>query len=294
MRNKVLGIAGLLAAMITTHAAAAEFTAKDLAAEEGKFAAYSVKNGMRAAFIEFFADDSLLLRPDPVDGRTYMRAQAEPAIVLDWKSQITVLSASGDLGMSTGPSKVMSKTDPKLPPSFGQFFSVWQKQKNGDWRVLLDHGISPGNSIAPDIPLAAYDLAPAAASPSAVAAYGGEARFVARTTEAGADKAYAESVTNQTRLIRAGRVPIDGTVAIGQYLKSIEGKWTWEALKQGASKANDFAYALGTYSWQPAEGPEQKGHYIRVWSRDLKADPNRWILAGEILTPRPPAPVKKS
>lgn len=292
MRKNVLGIVGLLAAMITTHAGAAEFTAKDLAAEEGKFAAYSVKNGMRAAFIEFFADDSILLRPDPVDGRTYMRAQTEPPIVLDWKSQITVLSASGDLGMSTGPSKVLSKTDPNLPPSFGQFFSVWQKQKNGDWRVLLDHGISHGNNMAPDIHLAAYDLAPAATPEPAVAANGGEARFVARTAEGGASKAYAESVTNQTRLIRAGRVPIDGTVAIGQYLKTVEGKWTWETLKQGASKANDFAYSLGTYRWQPPEGAEQKGHYIRVWTRDLKADPNRWILAGEVLTPRPPPPAK--
>ena len=178
MRKVVIGIAGLLAAMIGTHAAAAEFTAKDLAAEEGKFAAYSVKNGMRAAFIEFFADDSLLLRPDPVDGRTYMRAQSDPPIILDWKSQITVLSASGDLGMSTGPSKVMSKTDPNLAPSFGQFFSVWQKQKNGDWRVLLDHGISHGNNMAPDIPLTAYDLAPAATKAPAVAADSGEARFV--------------------------------------------------------------------------------------------------------------------
>ncbi len=289
MRKAVLGLAGILAAMITSHANTAEFTAKDLAAEEGKFAAFSVKNGMRAAFIEFFADDSVLLRPDPVNGQTHMRAATDPPIVLDWKSQITVMSASHDLGMSTGPSKVLSKTDPSTPPSYGQFFSVWQKQKNGDWKVLLDHGIGHGNSLAPDLPLAAYDLVPASGAP-AVAGDSGEKRFVLRTAEIGAAKAYAESVTNQTRLIRGGRVPIDGSAAIGEYVKTIEGKWTWQTLKEATSKANDFAYSLGTYSWQPAEGAAQKGHYIRVWTRDAKTSAGRWILAGEVLTPRPPPP----
>lgn len=293
MRKAFSGLVGMLVAMMTSQANAAEFTAKDLAAEEGKFAAFSVKNGMRAAFIEFFADDSVLLRPDPVDGRPYMRAATDPPIVLDWKSQITVMSASHDLGMSTGPSKVLSKTDPSAPPSYGQFFSVWQKQKNGDWKVLLDHGIGHGTSPAPDIPLAAYDLAPAPAGAPAVTGDGGnsgERRFVARTAEVGAGRAYAESITNQTRLIRAGRVPIDGSAAIVEYVKTIEGKWTWETLKEATSKAHDFAYSLGTYNWQPAEGAAQKGHYIRVWTRDVKTNAGRWTLAGEILTPRPPPP----
>lgn len=288
MRKAVFGLVSVLAAAMTSHVAAAEFTAKDLAAEEGKFAAWSVKNGMRAAFIEFFADDSILLRPDPVDGRPYMRAATDPPIVLDWKSQITVLSASGDLGMSTGPSTVLSKTDPNLPRSFGQFFSVWQKQKNGDWRVLLDHGIGHGTDAAPDKPLAAYNLA--YANTKAAGEKSAEAQFASRTAEVGAGKAYAEAVTEQTRLIRAGRVPIDGIAAIGDYVKTIEGKWSWESLKQGTSKANDFAYSLGTYSWQPPEGALQKGHYIRVWTRDSKTDSGRWTLAGEVLTPRPPPP----
>ena len=43
-------------ATMVASASAGEFTAKDLANEEGKFAAFSVKNGMRAAFLEFFGD----------------------------------------------------------------------------------------------------------------------------------------------------------------------------------------------------------------------------------------------
>ncbi|MEP7156797.1 MAG: hypothetical protein ABI905_13550 [Betaproteobacteria bacterium] len=269
-------------ALAANAASAAEFTAKDLAAEEGKFAAYSVKHGMRDAFVEFFADDSVLLRPDPVEGRPFMRARTNPPIVLDWKSQITVLSASRDIGMSTGPSIVNAKGQ---PTSYGQFFSIWQKQKNGDWRVLLDHGISHGEKAAPDTPLDARDLpaGPVAASTGDDA----EMRFAARTADAGVAIAYAEAVTDRTRLLRVDSVPIQGVAAINALAKNMEGKWTWETLKKGTSQAHDFLYVLGKYKRQTGAGPAQQGHFIRVWIQDTQSGVARWTLAGEVLTPRP-------
>ena len=56
--HKYILFAATLCTVMITSAFAAEFTAVDLAKEEGKFAAYSVKNGMRAAFLEFFAAQS--------------------------------------------------------------------------------------------------------------------------------------------------------------------------------------------------------------------------------------------
>jgi len=283
----VCSFALALTLVISTSATrAAEFTAKDLAAEEGKFAAYSVKNGMRDAFVEYFADNSVILRPDPVEGRPYMRARTNPPIVLDWKSQITVLSASRDIGMSTGPSIVTSKTDPAEPPSYGQFFSIWQKQQSGEWRVLIDHGISHGDSPAPDTPLYALDLVPGPGT--AIPGDDAETRFAKRTQEAGAGKAYAEAIGDHTRLLRDETKPFDGAAAIQAYVRTINGKWSWETLKKGASQAGDFIYVLGSYIWQPATGAAQKGYYMRVWVREGKGGVARWTLAGEILTPRPP------
>jgi len=273
-------------AMIAASAAAAEFTAKDLAAEEGKFAAYSVKHGMRAAFLEFFADQSWLLRPEPVDAKTWLRARPDPAIVLDWKSQRTVRTASGDLGFSTGPWLLRNKTDPSAPATHGQFFSVWQKQKNGDWKVFIDHGISHGPTATPDVlpgtPLVALDLKaqkPAATTPADDA----EQQFIARGSAA-----YADVITPRTRLLREGQFPIDGMAAIGEYLKSQQGQWSWTVKLQGASRANDFAYAVGNFTWQPKEGATRKGQYVRVWVREASgATPPRWTLAAEVLTPEP-------
>ena len=276
--------------MVVPAAAGAPFGAADLAAEEGKFAAWSVRHGMRDAFVEFFADDSILLRPDPVNGRDYMRAQANPPIVLDWRSSLAVLSASGDLGMSTGPWVSTSKADPAAPAGHGQFFSVWQRQSTGQWKVLIDHGISH-DKPATEAKLAAYDLTgQAAAAPAGDA----EAGFAARTVAASAAVAYAEASTDRPRLLRNGRQPINGTAAIATYLQSVPGSWRWQPVKQGASKAGDFAYALGTYTWQATDGAKQQGHYIRVWVRDAGVDSKRWKLAAEVLTPRPPAPAPKA
>ena len=281
-----------LAMLVSPAAMGAVFTAKDVASEEGKFAAYSVKNGMRAAFIEFFAEKSWLLRPELVDAQAWLATRSDPAIILDWKSQRTILSASGELGYSTGPSIIRDKKNPAAPASHGQFFSVWQKQKGGEWKVLVDHGIAHGPTETPeklsDAPLIAIDM------PSLKAAAGGtvedpEQQFIARTVNAG--DAYAATVSPRTRLLRADQLPIDGVKAIGEYLKANETQWAWTVKLQGASQAGDFVYAVGNVAWRTREGALKNGQYVRVWVRESDAEPGkaRWSLAGEVVTPQPPA-----
>ena len=135
-----LCISTLSAAMVTANSAGA-FTAKDLANEEAKFAAYSVKNGMRAAFLEFFAAQSWLLRPDMVDAQAWIRGRPDPPIVLDWKSQSTILSASGDKTV-----RIWNTTDGKMVKELGKArggqFKDWLHavsfSADGRWLVAAD------------------------------------------------------------------------------------------------------------------------------------------------------------
>jgi ketosteroid isomerase-like protein len=291
LRQVCAATAVAMTALTTSASASAanSFSAADLAAEEAKFAAYSVQHGMRDAFVEFFATDSILLRPDPVNGREFMKARQNPPIRLDWKSQLAILSASGDLGLSTGPWTSTSNTDPAAPNSHGQFFSVWQKQVDGSWKVLIDHGISHGNNAAPDRPLRALDLAKVKSKLAKTPASDPEKEFALATSARGAADAYLAAISEQTRLLRDERAPIDGRRAIDAYLKSVPGSWQWQPLKQGESAAGDFAYTLGTWSHRTPAGINTQGHYIRVWVRDLAAQPGRWQLGAEVLTIRPPS-----
>lgn len=282
-----LSCAALLAtAMINSYAAEAP-RADALAAEESRFAAHSVAHGMRDAFVEFFAGDSVLLRPDPVNGREYMKAQKNPPIVLDWKSRLVVVSGSGELGLSTGPWKSTSKANPTEPASFGQFFSIWQKQKDGAWKVLMDHGISHGNSEAPAQQLRSIDLPDTGKGSRRGVTDDPERQFIAAATRDTAD-AYRQFSGNHTRLLREQRAPIDGAAAIATYLKSQTGQWTWRPGRQAASTAGDFSYTLGTWTHRSPAGLQSQGHYIRVWIADSAAPSAKWTLAAEILTPRAP------
>ncbi|MBL8512383.1 MAG: hypothetical protein JNJ55_00205, partial [Betaproteobacteria bacterium] len=89
-------VALTLAACQSPGPAAPKFDARALAGEEAKFAAHSMQHGMQPAFVEFMAPGSILLRPNPVDGREFMKKRPNPPIDLDWKSAFTILSASSE------------------------------------------------------------------------------------------------------------------------------------------------------------------------------------------------------
>ena len=287
--HKYILFAATLCTVMITSAFAAEFTAVDLAKEEGKFAAYSVKNGMRAAFLEFFAAQSWLLRREPVDAQDWIRGRPDPPIVLDWRSQHTILSASRDLGFSTGPSIYHSKADPKAPAAHGEFFSVWQKQQNGEWKLFIDHGISHGAGATPDAlpttPLIALDLV--AVKPGSPA-YDAEKDFIERSGKVGSAAAYFDSVTSHTTFLREGLLPISGKGVV-EFVNAKDGKWAWSPKIQGISRAGDFAYVVGSYSGTTRNGETANGQYVRVWIRDARNDAQaRWTIAGDVMTPQPP------
>ena len=74
--------------------------------------------------------------------------------------------------------------------------------------------------LAHHAPLVALDLK-AEAIAAAAPADDAERQFIAR----GRTAAYEDVITSRTRLLREGQYPIDGTAAIGEYLKSQDGQW---------------------------------------------------------------------
>src|SRR5688572_11882162 len=79
------------------------------AAAEPAFAAHSVREDMRAAFLGAFAADGVFVRGGWIVSNDFLRDRPAPAIVLDWRPQYVEVAQSGDLGLSTGPSRITSK-----------------------------------------------------------------------------------------------------------------------------------------------------------------------------------------
>ncbi len=108
---------------------------------EKKFYQTGQEKGTRAAFLEFLAEDGIVFRPGPVNGKESWGKRPESGLDLVWEPTFAAMSRSADFGYDTGPAKWRAKkTDPAFT-GYGHFISIWKKQNDGSWKVALDCGI---------------------------------------------------------------------------------------------------------------------------------------------------------
>ncbi len=140
-RLMVIGTAAILAACTAAPPAGEMATTRSTGATivelESRFAATSRTHGARAAFLEFLADDSIVLQPGPVWGRAAWESNEDLPGTLDWSPDRAEISSDGDLGFSTGP-WTLTPVKPG-PIAEGRYLTVWKKLPAG-WRVVFDGG----------------------------------------------------------------------------------------------------------------------------------------------------------
>ncbi|MCM2317009.1 MAG: nuclear transport factor 2 family protein [Thermoanaerobaculia bacterium] len=94
-----------------------------------------------AKFASFLADETIFFGSKGV-----MRGKAEvaqgwkrffegPAAPFAWGPEKVEVLASGTLAMSSGP-----VSDPESDKRVGTFNSVWRREKDGTWKIVLDNG----------------------------------------------------------------------------------------------------------------------------------------------------------
>jgi ketosteroid isomerase-like protein len=116
------------------------------------FSEMSAREGMQKAFIYNFADSGVMLRDNgyPINGRqsliTMFSGRTDSSFSLIWKPVFEKIAASGDLGYTYGYYKRTLKSTGEV--SQGTYVTIWEKQKNGNWKFVLDTGTEglPENS----------------------------------------------------------------------------------------------------------------------------------------------------
>jgi ketosteroid isomerase-like protein len=139
--------------------AASAFARKDKPAQgsdflfrlEAGFAADVAQHG-HEAFITHFADDGVeVVDGGGFDTKDAMRKQPTWAegTSLTWTPIKADMAASGDLGYTYGNYVFTVKNkEGKLVTSYGKYTSIWKKQKDGEWKVVVDMGNSSPDSKA--------------------------------------------------------------------------------------------------------------------------------------------------
>ena len=254
-----------------------------LVASELAFAKHSVEQGMRAAFIEYFADDGVNFAPDPGNTRARYRARPEAIepFILDWHPAIAAVARAGDLGFTTGPYTITGRAPAVREPAQGMFFSVWRRQSDGSWRVIVDGGV-PTRAPVPD---AAFgdDPQPLISIAKDVGAVGQKTLFELEAQplfgEPAAANGYAALLADETRLVIGPTPPALGREAVVAQLTERQLKFRWETLAAGVSRSDDLGYSYGRLHLLGAS-EKTIGQYVHVWMRDRGG---HWRIVAELM-----------
>jgi len=267
-----------------------------IVASELSFARRCEEVGVRPSFMEYFADDGIAFKPEPFRYTETVKTlppQANPkAIQLKWEPQSAGIAASGELGFTTGPSVRTDLTAADKPKGYGQFFSVWKKQKDGTWRVAVDIGTQMPSQPSPlgnpcNEPIKpkwrqVSDSVSADDRRSTIMKL--EREFSEACAAEGTLKAYLLRVEDNTRLHRQNQLPIVGKKAIEAHLRKEPQVSSWSSIGSDVSLANDLGYTYGSYEIKKSSDVSaiENGYYLHLWRKNSDGE---WKLIADITSP---------
>ena len=283
----VIGINSLLAAMpsVAHEPDAEEIALGSLVDAELAFARMASQQGVRAAFLANFAPDGIALEPEPVRVQQAWRSRPAPAdplaVHLDWKPAQAGVARSHDFGYTTGPFTLRTKAQPQTA-RHGTFFSVWQRDRNGRWQVILDAGTSSPEAV---------DFVALGASPRP--AFGGHAspaaarrELLALETRSGASSLvpndYAKLLADDARLHVNGEPPLVSRAAIARAIALRARRIAWMPIGARVARSSDMAVTWGAYEATGRDAQVRHGHYAHLWLRDRVGE---WRLAYDVALP---------
>lgn len=112
------------------------------------FSNLSQEKGMNHAFLSYADENAVLLKPNsyPIQGIEKLRerySKPDTSFTLIWNPLYVDIAVSLELGYTYGTWELKTKDEKGTPVSyFGTYLTIWKKDKNGNWKFVLDTGNS--------------------------------------------------------------------------------------------------------------------------------------------------------
>lgn len=255
---------------------------------ELNFARESVMLGRNASFVENFADKSVIFTDKWITyGKRFSKDQKALPLVLKWEPEFIDISLSRDFGFSTGPWEAQEYRPNTAPVATGYYLTVWKKQPDGVWKVILD-----GGSTTPAVinPRHDFSFPPGADKPvtkvptvnieiSCREMLNMEKQIMLDWQKESGIKSYTDFFAPDARLQSTIHVPTTNADTIKHLISLLPKNLYWESTGAGAATSGDMGY---TYGLLRITGNKEmiKGHYVRIWKR--KPGEN-WRIAMEMI-----------
>lgn len=279
-----LWLPALLVAGLPGAQAAGPDSVGSLIEAERAFSRRSVEHGMRDAFLAYLAPGAVVFNPLPTPGRPLWDSRSPSPSTLIWEPAFAEISASGDLGYTTGPWELRPAAEAKdRPVVHGQFISVWRRNAGGVWKVEADIGIThdrPGGGLGGGEPALHRQAgtprksAPAMAREEILTA---ERTFARVSRLRGLAASLPSWITPDARVCRDGHRPVLGRDAARAALATDTLRAEAEVQEAGTSLAGDLGYTYGIRRrLRPAPNPPDSSVFFHVWRRDVDG---QWLVA---------------
>lgn len=264
-----------------------------MVATERDFARLGYERGIRESFIKYFHPDCIVFAPHPVKYRAELEKQ-EPEkfplpVVVNWAPVWGDISAAGDMGYNTGPVTYEDTGENKRPTRHVIFFSVWKKQPDGKWLVVLDVGSGVPSAVAAlDAPY--QSVSKSAPKKKKLNAADEQAKMLKADRDlmaasaSGSMAPWSTWLDDNIRIHRPRAMPVLGKEAATVWLASQKYAYKGEPVFSDIAASGDLGYTYGS-----AEAGADKGYYARVWKRD---DKGAWRMVVDIFSAAPPNPAK--
>jgi len=117
----------------------------EIKAVEAAFNASVAEKGIHQGFLEFAADDAILIRNSlAIEGKAAIAARnaqsSDAGQKLTWSPRKIEVAQSGELAYSFGDFVYVSAADSlgKMDTLTGNFCTIWKKQPDGTWKFVVD------------------------------------------------------------------------------------------------------------------------------------------------------------
>jgi ketosteroid isomerase-like protein len=254
---------------------------------EKQFCKKSVKEGIRSAFLTYLVDDAIVFDPHPVKGKPLYMARKKSTAVLKWTPIFADISKAGDLGYTTGPFEYKKNESDSSKIYYGRYVSIWQKQDEGKWKVVLDVGISHSKieknklELNKHHPKVSYEFSFFKSVDQEIERMkiiDVEKHFSTIAQSKGLIEALKKFSSDSIRIYRDGQFPFVGLKDFKNFIKNESFKKTFEPMQIFVSVTGDIGYSYGISKSIPENLNRKKANafsYLNIWK---KQNDNKWKI----------------
>jgi ketosteroid isomerase-like protein len=272
--KRILAACLLVLSALVSRSFGADGSLQSLLDTERSFARMSVDAGMDTSFLAHLADDGIILRPGPVNGKLWFRTNPSNKTLLKWEPTYGDVSAVGDLGFTTGPWTATSLRDSTQDARCGHYLSMWRREKGKGWKLAFDCGIGHSAPAAGRLVSLMDDAAWARERVFHMTQHDAASQTedllsadqkLARMSEKGeAEQSLLGAMDLHALAYRDGMLPIIGRDSIAAVLASRPGNTTYLPLAAEVARSGDIGYTYGSVTHKRVQG-----YYLRIWRRQI-------------------------